>query len=277
MAPATNLRSAQGVKKSQKALRPVRPNEGLRLAYQRKLEALIDEMHKSYVYWIGAAYNANPPDMAQDELSYAALKRVVDALAKRWLKRFSDGAEKLAGYFAQETGKRSDAALKKILKDAGFAVEFKMTAAQRDVLGASISENVALIKSIPQQYHTRVQSVVSQAVTRGYDRGFLTEELQKQFEVTKRRAAFIARDQASKINSALNTARQVEIGFTKAQWIHSGGGKHPRPSHVKAGRDKVVYDLREGWLDPEVKRKIHPGELIGCRCVQKPILEGFRA
>jgi hypothetical protein len=66
-----------------------------------------------------------------------------------------------------------------------------------------------------------------------------------------------------------------ELGLDEAIWVHSGGGKHPRKSHQKAGREKTRFPIAEGWFDPEVGRKIIPGELINCRCVSKAVIRAF--
>jgi SPP1 gp7 family putative phage head morphogenesis protein len=262
--------------RTEKTLRPVHPNAGIAAAYQRKLDALIDELHASIMWWLRAEYRANPPKtLAQDESSAEAMRKAIRKLTKRWLAKFDEAAEKLAAYFAQSVSARSDAALKKILKDGGISVEWKMTAAQREVLSATVQENVALIKSIPQRYLEQVEGVVMRSVQTGRDLKQLTDDLQKQFGVTKRRAAFIARDQNNKATAALNRARQLEIGVEEAIWVHSHAGKHPRPSHVKAGRDKVRYRVDEGWLDPAINKRIWPGTEIKCRCVGKPVIRGF--
>lgn len=261
--------------KSETVLRPVHPNAGIETAYRRKLEALIDEMAGSVAYWIKAAYNQNTPEIAQDESPAAALRNAVRRLARRWLSRFDTAAQELAEYFATAVSRRSDAALKSILKRGGFSVEWKMTRAQNDVLQATVAENVALIKSIPAQYLTQVEGLVMRAVQTGRDVGELTTALQRQFGLTRRRAAFIALDQNNKATAALTRARQIEIGVTEAIWVHSGGGKKPRPTHVRAGRERARYDVREGWFDPAEGRKILPGELIRCRCVGRSVIKGF--
>lgn len=260
---------------NEKVLRPIHANAGIEAAYRRKLISLIEEMHASLNYWLKAAYRADPPELTQDESPAAAMRAAMRRLSRRWLKRFDVASKELADYFATAVSERSDAALKSILKKGGFAIEFRMTRAQNDVVQAIVNENVSLIKSIPQQYLTQVDGLVMRSVQAGRDLGQLTKDLQEQFGVTKRRAALISRDQNSKATAALTRARQIETGITEAIWMHSGGGRHPRPSHVKAGRDKQRYDVRDGWLDPEVGKKIFPGELINCRCVSKPVLKGF--
>lgn len=262
-------------RKNEKILRPVHPNVGIEVAYRRKLTALIDEMAKSVSYWLEAKYRQNEPEIAQDELSSAALREAIKKLVKRWNDRFDEAAKQLAEHFSKSVSQRSDAALKKILKDGGFAIEFKMTRAQRDVLNATIQENVSLIKSIPQRYLTNVEGIVMRGVQTGRDLAQITTDLQEQHGVTRRRAAFIARDQSNKATASLTRARQIEAGLTEAIWVHSGGGKEPRPSHLKAGRERTRYDVREGWFDPAVGKKILPGELPNCRCVSRAVVKGF--
>ncbi|HEX2753734.1 MAG TPA: phage minor head protein [Alphaproteobacteria bacterium] len=259
----------------EKTLRPTHPNAGIEAYYRRRLNVLIDEMAKSVQYWIEATYRQNTPRIAQDETPAEALRKSMKDLSSRWTKRFDEMASKMAGYFAQSVERRTTASLKKIMKDGGWTVEFKMTPAMRDVVDATVNANVSLIKSIPEQYLSQVEGMVMRSVQTGRDLGQLSKELQEQLGVTKRRAAFIARDQNSKATSALSRARELELGLDEAIWVHSGGGKHPRPTHLKAGREKTRFKISEGWLDPALGRLIQPGEEPNCRCIRKPLLKGF--
>lgn len=111
------------------------------------------------------------------------------------------------------------------------------------------------------------------SVQRGGDMGQLSKELQKEFGVTKLRAALISRDQNIKATSAFTRARQIELGITEAVWMHSHAGKEPRPTHVKMNGKR--YNVTEGMYDPAEKRNISPGELINCRCTSKSVIAGF--
>jgi uncharacterized protein with gpF-like domain len=232
-------------------------------------------MVASVNYWLNASYKANEPLIAQDELPASALKAALRKLTRRWQKRFNAAAPKLADYFATAVENRSSTTLRNILKEAGISVEFKMTAAQRDILNATVNQNVALIKSIPQQYLAQVEGAVMRSVQTGRDLGSLAKELEDHYGVTKRRAAFIARSQNNMATASMTRARQVELGLTEAIWVHSAGGKEPRPTHVAAGRDKTRYSTSEGWLDPAVGKRIFPGELPNCRCVSRAVVKGF--
>lgn len=266
------------LKKTDKVLPPIRPNVGLEMLYRRRLLALVDEMNNSFVYWITAAYRANEPAvLAQDEAPAEALRKAIASLARRWRHRFDQASLDLADYFATAVSKRSDARLKQILKKGGFSVKFTMTPAQRDIIQATVNANVSLICSIPERYLTDVEGMVMRSVQTGRDLGTLAKELRQAYGITRRRAALIAGDQNNKATSAMLHARQAEIGIEKAVWMHSSAGKQPRPTHLKAGRDKVVYDVREGWFDPHEGKYILPGELINCRCTSRPVIPGFTA
>jgi len=208
-----------------------------------------------------------------DATPASQLKMEVNRLARHWNKRFNEASKELAAYFTLSASRRSDAALRKILKDGGWSVQFKLTAAMKDIRAATIAENVALIKSIPQQYHTEVQGLVMRSVTAGRDIGYLADELYKRFDITRRRTQFISIDQNNKATSAFQKARQLEIGLDEGIWLHSHAGKKPRKTHVRNDRKK--FSLRTGWYDPEVKRYIMPGELPRCRCVWRAVVKGF--
>ncbi|MDB5777600.1 MAG: putative phage head morphosis protein [Herbaspirillum sp.] len=252
-------------------LAAIHPNAGLQMAYQKRIDALVDEMQASLVYWLKAAYRANEPEMAQDASPATALRDAMRKLSRRWQKRFDEAAPDLARYFATNAADRSDSALRATLKRCGFAVEFKMTAAANDVMQATIGENVGLIRSIASQHLSDVEGMVMRSVSAGRDLGTLSQELAARYGVTKRRAAFIARDQNNKATANITRVRQDGLGITEAQWIHSHGGAHPRPSHVAAAKKR--YAIKEGmYLDG---KWTWPGVEPGCRCISRSVIPGL--
>lgn len=258
-----------------KTLHPVRPNRFVERSYRDRLLRLIDQMCRSTLYWMRAAYRANEPRIAQDALPASVLAARVRRLSRYWQRRFNELAPELADYFATEAAQRSDASLRTMLKRGGIAVRMRDTRPYQDVLRASIEENVGLIKTIPQQYFGRIERMVLRSVQTGRDLAQLTDDIQGAFGVTRRRAELIARDQNNKATAVLQRARQVDLGVTEAVWVHSGGGKTHRPSHERAGRERVRYDIRQGWYDPDEGKYILPGELINCRCVARPVVPGL--
>lgn len=257
-----------------KVVRSVQPNVGVELAYQRELLKLIRQMHDSVTYWTKARYRGNEPVIAQDAKTPAVqMRMIISKLRTQWTKRFDKAAKELAQYFARDVSERTDAQMKLILKKAGISVKWTMTPAQKDIMSATVQQNVALIKSIPQQYLNEVEGAVMRSVQAGRDLATLSKELQKKFNVSKRRAALIATDQNNKATSAFQRARQQELGITEAVWMHSSAGKEPRPTHVAMNGKK--YDVSKGMWDSDEKAYVWPGQLINCRCTSKSVIPGF--
>ncbi len=224
-------------------LRAVRPNLGIQAAYQRRLDAMIDQMHKSILYWITATWRANTPHAArgaQDASPAVDMRKMMREMSRRWTSAFDVGAKETAKHFADKSMGHADTSFQMILKKAGFTVPFKRTAAVNDGYQAVIGENVGLIKSIASKHLSEVEGLVMRSVQHGRDLSTLRDELVARYEITKRRAAFIARDQNNKATAIMGRLRQKEIGIKKAKWLHSGGGIHPRESHEEADGTKVV-------------------------------------
>lgn len=255
-----------------KALSPIWPNAGIEAAYRKRLEKACAEMQASLVRWLVSAYRANPP-LAQDEAPATAMAAAMRKLSRRWLKNFDQLAPKLAEHFAKAASDRVDHRLKAMLREAGMTVQFKMTAAQRQAYQGVINENVGLIKSIAQKHLTNVEGMVMRSVQTGRDLGMLTRGLQEAYGVTRRRAALIARDQNNKATAVLARQRQLDAGITKAKWLHSAGGNHPRPSH-EAFSGKTYSVAKGVELDPK-DGIVWPGSAINCRCLSIPVIDAL--
>jgi SPP1 gp7 family putative phage head morphogenesis protein len=251
-------------------LAPIRASAAIRSAYQKRLEAAVAEMDRSVNYWIEARYRRELPRIAMDATPARELRAALRKLGRRWLGKFDTLSVELADYFARTTAQRVDGELARMLKRAGFTVRFRMSARQRDAYAAVVEQNVGLIKSVAARHLENVEGIVMRSVAAGHDRGTLAKALTENYGVTKRRAALIARTQVSMANATLVKARQQELGVTKAKWLHSAGGRVPRPEHVAfSGK---LYDVDKGaFLEG---KWTYPGMEINCRCVSIAVIEG---
>ena len=248
-------------------INPIYPNKGIEAKYRKQLKRLIADMHESYLYWITAGYKKNPP-LALDELPSDTIKKYLDDLAKRWIDNFNKVVDAIVDGMVKKQMKMTKIAMQQELKKAGWAIDFKMTPAMRDIANASISENVSLIKSIPKDYHAKVEGAVMRGYAIGHDLSVITKDLKSIYHITDNRAKLIARDQVSKLNSATTKASYLEIGIKEAIWMHSTAGKKPRPDHVKA--NGKTFDVEKGMLLDD--GWIQPGYLINCRCTSRAVL-----
>jgi uncharacterized protein with gpF-like domain len=203
------------------------------------------------------------------------LRRALVKWGGLWTRKLDRLSLDLSRKFARKNFTVTQTAMKAAFKEAGFTVAFSPTKASVTAYHAVAAEQVNLIKSIPAQYLKDVQSNVWTSVMKGGDLHQLSKTLQKNYDVTAKRAALIARDQNNKATGTIEKVRQQELGITDAFWQHSHGGKVPRPTHLEA--DGRRYKIAQGLWDPDAQGKgkgqfVQPGELINCRCTNRPIL-----
>lgn len=134
-----------------------------------------------------------------------------------------------------------------------------------DILIASTNENVNLIRSIPEEYFKKIEQAVYTGTTQGSKAGSLIQQIKHIGKVTTSRAKLIARDQTSKINSALSQQRQQNLGIEEYIW-RTAEDDRVRESH--ASKNGKVFR----WDDPP-KDTGHPGADIQCRCIAQPIIK----
>lgn len=219
-----------------------------------------------------------PPlvDVFAEDAAPTGTKGLQAALA-RWgsqtIKRFDNMASKIADDFAARNQFATQTSMMSQLKKAGFTVAFKPTQKSLEAFRAVVAENVSLIKSIPRKALEQVEQQVWNTVRQGSDLHKLSTELARRHKVTIDRAALIARDQNAKGKATIERVRQMELGITDALWMHSHAGKEPRPTHVAMNGKQ--YSLAKGMYDSDEGEWIHPGQLINCRCTNRPVIEGF--
>lgn len=135
-----------------------------------------------------------------------------------------------------------------------------------DRLKATVDMNVDLIKSIPEEYLKKVKTIIYTNTIQGENAGSIIDQIRDVKKVSKNRARVIARDQTSKLNSALTQKRAKNVGSEEYIWRTVGDGDRVRPSHRK-NNGKTFR-----WDSPP-KDTGHPGHDIQCRCIAQPIIK----
>lgn len=208
-----------------------------------------------------------------DPMNAKRLQRALDKWGNQWIERFDLMATSLSLDFAQRNKNATEVAMSSAFNKAGFTVAFKPTKSITAAYKAVAAEQVGLIKSIAQKFHTDIQTQVWESVKRGGDLKTLSKNIEKTYGVTRRRAALIARDQNVKAKATMEAVRHQELGIKQGIWLHSHGGKVPRPAHVKM--NNKLYDLSKGMWDEDEQKWVQPGELINCGCTMRPYIPGF--
>lgn len=116
--------------------------------------------------------------------------------------------------------------------------------------------NIALIRTIPDQMLSKVETLVRTGVETGIGTDELSDQIYNQFDVTENRADLIARDQIGKFNSSLNQLRQQEVGVEKYVWSTAGDDR-VRDEHAELEGQIFTWD--EGDSEGNL-----PGQAVNC-------------
>jgi SPP1 gp7 family putative phage head morphogenesis protein len=215
------------------------------------------------------------PILEREEKFYIAnydpsnIQAAIRAMRSQWL-TIEKTAEEIAAEMAKQNSEfNRKKFVKQINKAVGIDISHILADSNVDqALRASVTENVALIKTMPAKQFDRIERAVLQGVTSGDDFFSIRKDLIEVGEISERRAKLIARDQVSKLNGNLNRIRQDDIGITHYFW-RTSEDERVRPDH----RDN--NGKRFAWNSPPATTG-HPGEDIQCRCTADPDLRNLR-
>lgn len=262
--------------------KPLTDPDRVEARYRATLEKLIDamtaeaerEIRKLWEspvnrYAVTTGQDAAPSMAAQ-------ARKLTNALAAKFTPFFDKLAGPTSNAFVAGVDRHAKSNLHASLAGVSGGLSLKTSVVSgkvKEILKATTVENIALIKSIPREYFPKLQAAVMRSITTGQGVKTVLEAVTKTGQVTKRRAALIARDQTSKATAALNAARMGALNVRKFQWLHSGGGKEPRDLH-KYGLNGEIFDLdNPPVIDEKTGERGLPGQLINCRCRMIPVVD----
>lgn len=253
---------------------PVIANAGVEAWYRAQLQEIVRDMSQDLLDRVRAAWRSGG-GLATDakRSTPTLLKLAMQRWGSLWSANLETMSDRIALSFANRSRNATEIGMRRSFAKAGFTIRFKPSRRAIEAYDAVISANVGLIRSIPERYLGDVQNVVWDGVMTGADLRTMSDQIQQKYGVAHRRAALIARDQNHKAKAAMERARRLENGITKAVWQHSHAGVEPRPSHVQM--DGKVYDIVEGMYDSAVDKQIWPGTEINCRCTDRAVIPGF--
>jgi SPP1 gp7 family putative phage head morphogenesis protein len=177
------------------------------------------------------------------------------------LKRLTAGIEKIAAQNRRLTVKEWK---KTVSKTLGIDImeDYFSGGVYEEMLKEWISENIDLIKAVPQASLEKMEGIVYANFRKGTTTPNIVKEIQRQYGMDKRHAKLIARDQTAKLNAALTKYQQTDAGITHYKWSDS------RDSRVRESHKRLNGRIFSWDNPPETEhgRKCHPGQDYQCRC-----------
>jgi len=258
---------------------PLKPNVASQSRYKKELNKLINLMFNDYEREIKKLVTIEFKGYAQDSSFTNQSNILLNALSKKWTMRFNKVSKTFLKRFISQVEKSSTKNLKTSLKQLSGGMSIKppkMPLDLKEKLQAHIKENIKLIKSIPKEFHTKVENVINRSIQQGqgtkeiYDTAL--ENLKDGKFNQEKRASLIARLETSKITATISFEKLKSVGVKKFRWKHSGGGAEPRKLHQEY-HDMIFSfdDLPIINEEPEIRGL--PGTIWNCGCYMEPVID----
>lgn len=233
--------------------------------YNKALRSLVNEMAKDVKNNLFGILKSYQSEYISD--GYAKdINTAIDSIAYRWV-NITSLAQRIAYSFVSKVSESNKEDFNKaIRKSIGVDLpNILQSEGLTNVIEAKTIENVRLIKSIPEEYFKNIATIVNEGVTRGNRASSIISQILKLNNKNRNRAKLIARDQTSKVSSAVSQARQESLNIKKYRW-RTSEDERVRDTH-RRNNGKIF-----SWNKPP-KDTGHPGQDIQCRCVAEPIIE----
>lgn len=189
----------------------------------------------------------------------AAMDKIADDF---WEKSFRPSElEAIARQYAERTSTFQKAQLDRQASAALGANVFAAEPHLEPLIKAFVAENVALIKSVPNQYFDDIEKAITAGVRAGARATEIARTLVDKHGVAESRAVLIANDQVGKFYGELNRVRQKALGATHYIWRTSNDNR------VRE-RHRMLEGQRFSWGKPPAEG--HPGYAVNCRCNAEP-------
>ena len=141
-----------------------------------------------------------------------------------------------------------------------------------------ISENILKIKSLPTETLGNMRQIILDSYLKGKSIRDIQKDIQEEYNVSKRYAQLLARDQIATLNAQITKLQQQDAGCRKYKWSTSHDSRVRDCHRSLNGKTFSWDDPPEMWYETKsgrvyTGRHCHPGEDYCCRCVAIPVFD----
>lgn len=263
--------------KKNKIAAPVKSLRGQERAYQKELNKLGKALISSIREDVLAFLKVNQESYVIDGIG-ANLNVIFAKLNREFTGVITASfAESTANQMVSKTARSNKNKFDRVVNKATGVNLGSIIATEglEDFMELSISKNVSLIKSLPEQYLSQVETIVNNGVVSGARFSTIAKEITaKTGSVNSKlanRIKTIARNEIQTINSQLTLRRSEQLGIKKGIYRTS---EDERVRDCHAELNGVEYEIKKGAWSKSCSKFIQPGITdINCRCSYSPIIE----
>ena len=244
--------------------------------YQKQLnklgKALIKAVNEELMPFLKAQQPAYASDGIGTNLA-TIFRKLNQQFSGQIVLGFAQGS---ASSMVESTGKKNKAKFDRSVKavtgvDLGSIVQ---TEGLQDFIDLSVNKNVALIKSLPEEYLKSVETIVNNGVIEGKRFSDIAKEITARVGSANKKLAnrikTIAMNEVSTLNAQLSQRRSESLGITRGIW-RTSEDERVRTCHIK--RNGKEFDIGKGLFSSCDGKTIKPGQEINCRCTFSPIIK----
>lgn len=141
-----------------------------------------------------------------------------------------------------------------------------------------VADNVNKIRSIPASELGEMERIIKDGYLAGKPITEVAKDIQAQYNTTKSKAMFLARDQIGTLNSQITRHQQEDAGVYCYKWSDSGDERVRECHSTLNGQIFRWDDPPEMWYTTKkgvvyTGRRCHPGEDYSCRCCAVPVFD----
>ena len=248
-------------------IRPIKHSKAIERNAEKYIKTFSKKVNHSLKYWTLAQFNK----FNRNEVNNLAntLKVEFSGLKKQWSKVANDFSKAYAWRMQKSIKNYVDSNY--ISQNSDYKLK-GVSSKGKDILKATYLQNIALIKSIPNEIIRRYESAFYNSVA-SFDSSSIEKLAKNISHISNNRAKFIARDQTSKAIESFSMARANQLGFEFYEWQTS---EDERVSTGKGGHRQLNgrlyrYDEPSAIID-SYGNKGHPTQRPNCRCVSVAVI-----
>ena len=142
-----------------------------------------------------------------------------------------------------------------------------------------VDENVLRIKTIPGESLGAIKQTILDGYKEGRTIRNIAKDIQHEYNVSKHKAAMLARDQIATLNAQITKLQQQDAGCNRYRWSTSNDSRVRDCHRSLNGKTFSWDDPPEMWYETKSRGRVytgrhcHPGEDICCRCVAIPVFD----
>lgn len=207
--------------------------------------------------------------IAQANAAYDAMKKAIDAKLASVSVESVSGISTIPNTYIATVAKMNndfEIALK------GVSIPPELTDDMRNTIASEWGQNLDLyIRGWLEKDIIKLRDDVQKAAFEGQRVENLAKFIEAQYDVSLRKAKFLARQETSLLMSKFHESRYKDMGITRYIW-DTAGDERVRESHKELNGKEIYWD-RPPVVDKLTGRRAHAGEDFNCRCVPRAIID----